>query len=149
MSITSDEEKKLDWLADRLYFNVLIYYLVINVYLKSQPSTYIFTYTTVKNSIKLSDSSVSIFFTIFIGIVNLLFFWSEPLLWLYYLLTGIAFGSLMFALAPTHCREIFPCHVFMYLITVHFVQANVVQAPVRKVIIGIFPLFVFIDLRDY
>lgn len=38
----------------------------------------------------------------------------------------------MFALDPTHCREIFTCHVFMYLITVHFVQANVSQATIRN-----------------
>ena len=37
----------------------------------------------------------------------------------------------------------------MYLITVHFVQAVVVQTPVRKVIIGIFSLFVLIGAEDY
>ena len=68
------ENKKSGWLATRLYFNILIYYLTINVYLKSRPLTYIFTYTTVKNSIKVSDSLISIFFIIFIGIVNLLSF---------------------------------------------------------------------------
>ena len=71
----------------------------------------------------MSDGLISIFFIIFIGIIIFLFFRSEPLLWLYYLLTGIAFGPLMFILYSTHCREIFPCHIFMYLITVHFVQA--------------------------
>lgn len=68
------ENKKSGWLATRLYFNILIYYLTINVYLKSRPLTYIFAYTTVKNSIKVSDSLISIFFIIFIGIVNLLSF---------------------------------------------------------------------------
>lgn len=55
----------------------------------------------------------------------------------------------MFVLSPTHCREIFLYYVFMYLIVVRFVHAVIVQAPVRKVIIGIFSLFVFIGLQDY
>ena len=70
----------------------LIYYLAVNVYLKIRPLTYIYNYTKVTNSIKVSDSSVSIFFIIFIGIIIFLFFRFEPLLRLYYLLTGIAFG---------------------------------------------------------
>ena len=55
----------------------------------------------------------------------------------------------MSVLAPKQYRGIFLYYVFMYLIVVRFVHAVVVQAPVRKVIIGIFSLFVFIGLRDY
>ena len=127
----------------------LIYYLAINVYLKSRPLTYIYTYTKVANSIKVSDSLVSILFIIFIGIIIFLFFRSEPFLWLYYLLAGIAFGPLMFVLSPTHCRGIFPCYVFMYLIAVCFVQAAVAQAPVRKMVSGIFALWVLIGAGNY
>ena len=106
---------------------MLTYYLTINVYLKSRPLTYIYIYTKLTNSIKVIDSSVSISFIIFIGIIIFLFFRSEQLLWLYYLLTGIAFGPLIFVLAPNHCRGIFPYYVFMYLIAVRFVQAVAVQ----------------------
>ena len=127
----------------------LIYYLAVNVYLKIRPLTYIYNYTKVTSSIKISDSSVSIFFIIFIGIIIFLFFRFEPLLRLYYLLTGIVFDSLMSVLAHNQYRGIFLYYVFMYLIAIRFVQVVVVQAPVRKVIIGIFPLFVFIGLRDY
>ena len=97
----------------------------------------------------MSDSSISIFFIIFIGIIIFLFFRSEPLLCLYYLLTGIVFDFLMSVLAPNQYRGIFLYYVFIYLIAVRFVHAVVVQAPVRKVIIGIFSLLVFIGLRDY
>ena len=127
----------------------LIYYLAINAYLKSRPLTYIYTYTKVANSIKVSDSLVSILFIIFIGIIIFLFFRSEPFMWLYYLLTGVAFGPLMFVLSPTHCRGIFPCYVFMYLIAVRLVQAAVAQAPVRKVVSGIFALCVLIGAGNY
>ena len=127
----------------------LIYYLAINAYLKSRPLTYIYTYTKVANSIKVSDSLVSILFIIFIGIIIFLFFRSEPFLWLYYLLAGIAFGPLMFVLSPTHCRGIFPCYVFMYLIVIRFVQAAVAQAPVRKMVSGIFALWVLIGAGNY
>ena len=127
----------------------LIYYLAINAYLKSRPLTYIYTYTKVANSIKVSDSLVSILFIIFIGIIIFLFFRSEPFMWLYYLLAGIAFGPLMFVLSPTHCRGIFPCYVFMYLIAVRFVQAAVAQAPVRKMVSGIFALWVLIGAGNY
>ena len=71
------------------------------------------------------------------------------MLCLYYLLMGIVFDSLMSVLVPKQYRRIFLYYVFMYLIAVHFVQDVVVQAPVRKVVIGIFSLFVFIGLRDY
>lgn len=127
----------------------LIYYLAINVYLKSRSLTYIYTYTKIANSIKVSDSLVSILFIIFIGIIIFLFFRSERFMWLYYLLTGIAFGPLMFVLSPTHCRGIFPCYVFMYLIAVRFVQAAVAQVNVRRVVNGIFALCVLIGAEDY
>ncbi len=71
------------------------------------------------------------------------------MLGLYYLLTGIVFDSLMSVLVPNQYLGIFLYYVFMYLIVVRFVHAVVVQAPVRKVVIGIFSLFVFIGLRDY
>lgn len=71
------------------------------------------------------------------------------MLCLYYLLTGIVFDFLMSVLAPKQYRGIFLYYVFMYLIVVRFVHAVVVPAPVRKMIIGIFSLFVFIGLRDY
>lgn len=127
----------------------LIYYISINVYLKRCPLTYIYTYTKLTTGIKTADSLISILFIIFIGIIIFLFFRYEHFMWLYYLLTGIAFGPSIFVLSPTHCRAIFPCYVFMYLIAVNLVQAAVAQASIRKIVLGVFAFLSLIGAGNY
>lgn len=108
---------------------MLTYHLTINVYLKSQPLTYIFAYTTVKNSIKVSDGLISIFFTIFIGIVICyLFGLSRCLVVLF--INGYCLWFFNVCLIPHTLSGNFyvPC----FYVFNHFVQANVVQATIRN-----------------
>ncbi len=78
-------------------------------------------YNSISQPIAVTDTLVSILLIIFIGYCIFIFYKTDAKMWLYYLMTGVIAGQLLFVSAPVNCRGYFLTYVFMYLIAMRFV----------------------------
>jgi len=104
----------------------LIYYIGINIYLKLNiPLNDSYNYNSISNGLGNLEGIVSVALIIFIGYCIFTFFKNDPNLWLYFLLTGVVAGQLLFVNTPLNCRGYFLTYIFMYLIGMKFVLAAI------------------------
>lgn len=101
----------------------LAYYIAINIYLKRLQLNDMYGYNTINDRLSNIEGIVSLLLVAFIGYCIFLFFKADAKTWLYFLMTGVIMGQLLFVSAPINCRGNFLTYVFTYLITVRFVLA--------------------------
>jgi hypothetical protein len=99
----------------------LFYYAVANAILRTIPKNDMYGYNSISQPIAVTDTLVSILLIIFIGYCIFVFYKTDAKMWLYYLMTGVIAGQLLFVSAPVNCRGYFLTYVFMYLIAMRFV----------------------------
>lgn len=116
----------------------LIYYIIINNFFrKNFTLNPMYGYKTVRASIAIPESLVGIALMIFIGYCIWVFFKNDPKMWLYYLLTGVIAGQLLFVSSPVNSRGYFLSYVFMYLIGMRFVLSALDELRIKNYLINI------------
>ncbi|CAJ1179821.1 hypothetical protein CPR19092_LGOLGGFK_00397 [Companilactobacillus paralimentarius] len=116
----------------------LIYYIVINNFFrKNFQLNPMYGYKTVRASIAVPESLVSIALMIFIGYCIWVFFKNDPKMWLYYLLTGVIAGQLLFVSSPVNSRGYFLSYVLMYLIGMKFVLSALDELRIKNYLINL------------
>lgn len=102
----------------------LIYYVAINFYLqKHMQLNDMYGYNVIDDNLSNLEGIISLLLVVFIGYCIFMFFRVDAKMWLYFLMTGVIMGQLLFVSAPINCRGNFLTYVFMYLITMRFVLA--------------------------
>ncbi|MGI3100447.1 DUF6056 family protein [Companilactobacillus alimentarius] len=123
----------------------LIYYILItNFFHKNFHLNPMYGYKTVAANIAVPESLVSIGFIIFIGYCIFIFFKQDYKLWLYYLLSGVIAGQLLFVSSPVNSRGYFLSYVLMYLISMRFVLTALDKLMIPKPVIDIVMLITII-----
>ncbi|WP_156866620.1 hypothetical protein [Companilactobacillus crustorum] len=115
----------------------MAYYAGINYYLQRIPLNYMYGYNVINTRLAYIDGAISLAFVIFIGYCIFLFFKNDVKMWLYYLLTGVLMGQLLFVSAPINCRGNFLTYVFMYLIAMKFVVMAIAQSNLKNLLTGL------------
>ncbi len=99
----------------------LFYYAIANAVLSTIPKNDMYGYNSISLPISVTDTLVSLLLVIFIGYSIFTFYKTDAKMWLYFLMTGVIAGQLLFVSAPVNCRGYFLTYVFMYLIAIRFV----------------------------
>lgn len=115
----------------------IAYYAWINYYLQRIPMNYMYGYNVINTRLAYWDGAISLIFVIFIGYCIFLFFKMDVKMWLYYILTGVLMGQLLFVSAPINCRGNFLTYVFMYLIAMKFVVTAISQVRLKNWLTGL------------
>lgn len=133
----SDFSSIKKWIFSIVSVGFIIYYILMNVYLRHFPLNYLYAFNDTKNGVTHLDGTISLIFVLFIAYCIYQFCRKDPFMWLYYLLAGVSFGQMLFVSSPINCRGIFFAYVFMYLIGLKFVVMALEQLPVSKIVINL------------
>jgi len=120
----------------------LIYYIGINIYLnKTIPLNDSYNYNAINDNLSNLEGIVSILLIIFIGYCIFTFTNDDPKMWLYYLLTGIIAGQMLFVESPVNCRGYFLTYTLMYVIGMKFVLMALEEINLNQLIVNV-PLLI-------
>lgn len=125
------------------------YYIAINVYLKRFELNYMYGYNKIDDNLSNMEGIISLLLVAFIGYSIFLFFKTDAKMWLYFLMTGVIMGQLLFVSAPINCRGNFLTYVFTYLITMRFVLAAMDNLKVKNWLTGLLVLALVVVGGEY
>lgn len=100
----------------------LVYYYAINDHLTkfTMDYNYSYQYGSLGDKLYNMEGIVSILLIIFMGYAIFTFYKNDPKMWLFYLMTGVIEGQLLFVNSPINVRGYFLAYIFMYLIGIRF-----------------------------
>ncbi|WP_157023281.1 hypothetical protein [Companilactobacillus ginsenosidimutans] len=127
----------------------LAYYIGINIYLKQLKLNYMYGYTKFNTNLANIEGIISLLLVTFIGYCIFIFFKTDAKMWLYFLMTGVIMGQLLFVSAPINCRGNFETYVFMYLIAMRFVIAAAKNIKFRNLFTGLLSLTLIVVGAGY
>lgn len=123
---------------------LLIYYVVINLYLRTKPLNEGYGYNHISHWLSVPEGLISLLLITFIGYAIYNFYRKDANIWLYYLMTGIIAGQMLFVQAPLTIRGYFLTYVFMYLIALRFVVDALAELPINSSIVNVVLLIVLL-----
>lgn len=123
LTLKSDFSKLQKTITAGISALFLLYYAAITVYFRKYPKDDMFSFNSAifPNKVAVIDSVMSLLLIVFIGYCIFLFYKTDAKMWLYFLMTGIVSGQLLFVASPVNSRGYFAAYVFMYLIATRFV----------------------------
>lgn len=125
------------WLTAIVAAIFLVYYIFINIYLKTIPLNDGYSYNALDPKLWNREGIISVIFILFIAYAIFTFFKTDPKMWLYVLLIGAIAGQLLFVESPVNPRGYFLTYIFMYLIAMKFVLKALDAIKVNQYVINL------------